>query len=763
MLDQREEPTQKLTVSGHEILDDIATGIFKRFQDKEQIKSFGDFLTAVREAPWLHTRSSAQYIKDTFDYFGSYEVWGMGGKIRRFRLFDMEFAPDDNPIYGQESVQNQIYAHLSSFAERGVTDKIIVLHGPNGTGKTSLITAIMRAMEHYSHQPEGVLYTFNWIFSDNAERTSLGFDNKISIEPGESLAYVDAKDISFKIRCHLRDNPLLILPPKERREFLEAAFAKHDRPMHLNRILSHGNISHKSREIYNELLSSYHGDWIRVLQHVQVSRYYVSKRYRRGAVTIEPQRNIDASARPLTMEKSFQIPTILQQANLHDVFGDLVDGNRGLIEYSDFFKRPMEVNKYLLTTSEQGTISLSSTMAYLDVVLISTSNEKHLSIFRADPDFSSFKARMELVKVPYLLQWQKETALFQQKIQSMARGKPLGPHVCRLLGLWATLTRLRRPNPDKYKEPLAKLVKELGAIEKANLYDSGKPPPRLRDSDRQELIAGLSQIAAEYDEVEDKFEGLFGPEYEGRRGVSVREMLTLINDAALSNDYQCLSGLAVLDAIDEFVKDKSLYDFLRLDTQKTYGEMTKLTKDVEKEYRSWVTEDIRNSTALISDNEYERLFNDYFIHVKAWKNNEKVLNERTGALEEASLKIMQEVESVLGVTEKEGDYRSGMIMRIASWALENRGEKIRYKEIFKDLFDALKAAYYRSQASTIATIHHNILKYGTDEWVHVLPKEQKAVEQTLKTLDDQYGYSEVCAKEIVSYILNTEKIETPKP
>lgn len=754
MLQSQDENEAKLSKSGHEALDAIASQIHSRFQFKEQIKSFSEYLSTVQEAPWLHTRSSAQYIKDTFDYFGSYEVQGLAGKVRRFKLFDLEFAPDENPISGQELVQNQIYAHLSSFAERGVTDKIIVLHGPNGTGKTSIIKAIMRAMEHYSHQPEGVLYTFNWVFSDNADRVSLGFGDKKAIGPGDSLAHLDAEDISFKIRCQLRDSPLLLIPPLERQEFLKEAFEKHGRAPVLNQIMSFGNISHKSREIYNELLSSYHGDWVRVLQHVQVTRYYISKRYRRGAITIEPQRNIDASARPLTIEKSFQIPTLLQQANLHDIYGDLVDGNRGMIEYSDFFKRPMEVNKYLLTTSEQGTISLTSTMAYLDVVLISTSNEKHLSLFKADPDFSSFKARMELVKVPYLLQWSKETELYQQKLTSMARGKDIGPHVAKLLGLWAILTRLRKPISQNYDEPLNRLVNRLNAVDKAKLYDRGEAPSDWRDSEKQELLAGLGQIAGEFDEAEDKFEGLFGPEYEGRRGISAREMLTLINEAALLKDYQCLSGLAVLKAIEEFVKDKSLFDFLRLDVQKTFGEIKALTALVEKEYFRWVSEDVRDSTALISDSEYERLFNDYFIHVKAWKNNEKIPNPRTGELEEPSDKIMEEVESVLDVGDNKDQYRSGLIMRIASWALENRGEKIRYREIFGDLFASLKKSYYDSQASTIANIQQNILKYGTDEWPHLLPREQAAVLQSLEILRERFGYTELCAKEIVSYIIN---------
>lgn len=752
--DDREKRTW--TRTGYDPVDVIAERIHERFWTKEQIMSFSEYLSSVEEAPWLHVRSSAQYLKDCFDYFGDYETQGLGGPVRRFRLFDKEWMNGEGRIHGSEEVQNQLYGHLSSFAERGRTDKILVLHGPNGTGKTSFVQAMMDALQYYSHQPEGVLYTFNWVFSDKADKVALGFNEKHALGPKESLAKIEADDISFKLRCDLRDSPLLLIPPAERRAFLKKAFARHDRPFRLSRVMAEGDLCHKYREIYNELLSSYHGDWTRVVQHVQVARFHVSKRYRRCAVTIEPQRNVDASARPLNLERSFQLPTILQQANVHETFGDLIDGNRGVVEYSDFFKRPMEMNKYLLTTSEQGTISMTSTMAYLDVVLMATSNEKHLTLFKADPDFSSFKARMELIKVPYLLQWRRESRLYEEKLPSMARGKHIGPHVSSVMGLWAVLTRLRKPQPQNYKGALAEVVARLGAVDKARLYDSGEAPSDWRDQDRRELLAGRSQIAAEFEDSEDKFEGIYGPEYEGRRGVSAREMLTLINEAALSRDHGCLSPLAVFGAMKEFVKDRSLYDFLRLDAQKTFGDIDRLTEMVEDEYRRWVTDEVRDSTALISEDEYERLFADYFIHVKAWKNKEKVNNSNTGKVEDPSEDLMSEVEGVLEIQESADDFRSNLIMRIAGWAIENPGKTIDYRGLFEDIFSALKRATYERRSAAVSAIQKNILKYGTDEWPHLLPAEQHLVERTLERMQRGYGYCEACAKEVLSYMLARE-------
>ena len=62
--------------------------------------------------------------------------------------------------------------------------------------------------------------------------------------------------------------------------------------------LLRGDLSHRNRQIFEALLASYHGDLAKVLRHVQVERFFVSRRYRQAASTVEPQLAVDAHVKP---------------------------------------------------------------------------------------------------------------------------------------------------------------------------------------------------------------------------------------------------------------------------------------------------------------------------------------------------------------------------------------------------------------------------------------------------------------------------------
>ena len=57
-------------------------------------------------------------------------------------------------------------------------------------------------------------------------------------------------------------------------------------------------------------------------------------------------------------------------------------------------------------------MTVENSTAFLDTVMIGSTNELQLDAFKEFPDFTSFKARIELIRVPYLLALHQEQEIY---------------------------------------------------------------------------------------------------------------------------------------------------------------------------------------------------------------------------------------------------------------------------------------------------------------------------------------------------------------
>ena len=733
----------------------------QNFEARGRIKSFQEYFGSFLENPARHLRTSSRYLLEAIRFFGYEEVDLVGMKGRRWRVFDLDYDPERDSLVGQERVQEAIYRQVLQFAKRGDTDKMILLHGPNGSSKTTIVESLFRGLEHFSLQPEGAVYGFNWVFTEREDRMAerIGFEHDLDAEPPDSYAHLKSHEIAVRIPCELRCPPLFLIPKEERGRVIEDAVKSHGDPEQFSELnYSHfmnGDLCTKCRKIYDALLISNRGSWRDVVRHVQVERWFFSQRYRRGAISIEPQGNIDADSRPLTYETPVQLPPILQNLGLTEMVGDLIDANRGVLEYSDFLKRPLETNKYLLTTSEKGTIQLRNQTAHLDLTIFATANEKQLSLFKRNPDFPSFKGRMELVPVPYLLMVSKEMELYQRHLDLFSRGRHLTPHTARMAALWAVLSRLRRPSAKNYAPELAPIVARLSPVEKARLYDEGEPPIQFKDEERKLLKANIRTIREELNDAEGEFEGMYGAEYEGRRGASPREMLSLLASAAENRAYECLTPMAVFDELTKLTKDSSLYEFLRVQVDNGYNDCVRFIDDVKSEYSELVTQEVFDRIGLVDEEEYERVFEEYFHHVKAFDLGERLYVPARNEYVSPSQDLLGRIEGLLSITEPIASFRSNLMTQIAAFSIENPDTPINYQTLFPQIYATFKQSFYSERDRALTAIEQNMLKPGTDDFEQLTAEDQELVREALGRMKEKYGYCDACAKDVIAFVLRS--------
>ncbi len=743
-------------------LQEIQEAGLAAFRGNEQVKTFDQFLQDFYKNPYLHIRCSPQYVLEMLDHFGTRPVESPGIEATRFKVFDGKPDRSLNFLVGQEKAQTLLYGYIKSFARKGRADKMILIHGPNGSGKSMAVECIFQRLEEFSRTPQGILLKFNWIFLEREGKLGhIGFDHGLEdLSPKKSLADLEEKEIGARIPCELRDPPIFLVPREKRREIIEDAISSCDlpkRPDFNYDFFLEGDLCQKCRRIYDTVLNAYRGDWEKLTQHVQVERYSLSKRYRTGAVSIEPQGNVDAAVRPFSSDEARILPPVLRNTTLFEPMGDIIDANQGVLEYSDFLKRPIETNKYLLTTCERGTVNLPHCLAYLNLLILGTTNEKQLNLFKRNPDFSSFKGRIELIPMPYLLSSSREVEIYQRHIGLYSRDRHVTPHTAEIAALWAILTRLRKPNPRIYSGQLATLVGRLSPLEKAKLIDRKDAPDHFNEEEKKLIRANVQKIREEFEEAEGEFEGIFGSEYEGRRGASAREMMTMLSRAAENRNYDCLTPMAVFGALQELCKETSLYEFLRFPVDDGYHDVQKFLEAVKGEYIRIVTQEVYDSMSLVDEGEYSRIFLEYFRHVKAFCSREKVFNQTTNSYEDASVNLMTSIEKLLNFSESPEEFRSNIMTKIGAKSLEAPRGKINYQELFPGIFQALRENFYKERNRMLTLIEEDILKFGTDDFNLLNREDQAMARDILSRMEANYHYCQHCAKDVIAYVLRNRE------
>jgi predicted Ser/Thr protein kinase len=382
--------------------------------------------------------------------------------------------------------------------------------------------------------------------------------------------------------------------------------------------------------------------------------------------------------------------------------------------------------------------------------MIASANEKHLDAFKTDPNFTSFKARMELVAVPYLLEYEREVEIYRDQMASIANRLAVAPHAARCAALWAVLTRLWRPDPAHYDEPLRSAIPRLTPLAKAIFYQDRDPGEveELDPSDAKLFRDHLDEIAAEWRD---------GVVYEGRFGASPREMKTILLDASYRTQSGCFTPMVVLAELRNLVRDKSVYDFLKLEPKGLYNNPARFVEDVDRSTVRVVLRELMDSMALVEEEEYDRRFQEYFLHVTAFIRGTRVADPYTGEEKKADPSIMKGVEDLVTTGDDIDIFRQHLIGKIAAFSLDHPGIQVNYRQLFPGILRALKKDFYATRKGAIGQVENDLLLVDTPAWAGLEPERRELVETTVANMESRYAYTRECALEMIGYALRRSR------
>lgn len=717
-----------------------------------EIHSFYDYFEIFNENFLRECRPTYEYLLNMIDYFGVDEKG-------HYKLFQIERS-NDPAVFGQLKTQKAFVQNLKNFQEEGFNNKFLLLVGPNGSAKSSLIRKFMKGAEEYSEKNEGALYSFSWIFPiDNYVKGTLGLTGVNSTKELSTFAYLEDKEIAAILNSELKDHPLLLIPIEHRQILIEKNFA--DSPERLNSMkksyLYNGDLSKRNRMIYDALLKNYKGRHNEVLKHIRIERFTISKRYSSGAATIEPQLHVDARIQQITMDKRLgSLPPSLQSLNLFSLQGEAILANRGILEYSDLLKRPIDTYKYLLMTMETGTINLNGILTELDIFFIGTSNEIHLAAFKQHPDFNSFKGRFNFIKVPYLLDFTQEKKIYQAQVDGLKERVTFEPHSLRALCQFAVMTRLRSCMGKHYQEDskLASIVTTLNPLEKCYLYSTGELPDRLDVEAKQILKHSIQAISDEFEN-----ENL----YEGKFGISPRDIKNIIYK--LSSMHEHITFVEILEFLEKLTHEKNDFDFLNMTPHGDFHNPSRYIALIREKMLVEFDRELRESLGMVDDRSYEDYLRKYIENVNALLKGEKIKNAITGKYEECDDYFIKEFEHNIELKEDANKFRTHLISKLGAYYLDNPDKEFTYKLVFPDIVNRLQESFRNEQKKAIVTISKNLVFYESESKPSAAEKQGSTdtrlseenrifIQNAIENLKIRHGYSHKAALGLIKYLLN---------
>jgi serine protein kinase len=671
-----------------------------KYNKLNKTMTFTEYLDAVFAQPKL-AYSAYQRLYNMVIAPGTYESVKYRKKVTKYKFFnDVEI-----PIHGLEDTLGSLVKHIKGAADwYGTEKRILLLHGPVGSSKSTICRLLKRGLERFSQTDEGAIYTYTW--------TNLG-----AVKDNDGVTIHEALDIKDEVKCPMNDDPLKLIALAQRKDIEEKLniineeITPEAEKGNLHRIKLGGELNPICQFFMDKLLARYQGDWGKVVEnHIRVSRIVLSESKRIGIGTFQPKDPKNQDATELTGDINYTKLAhygVDSDPRAFGFDGEFEVANRGFIEFIEVLKLEKEFLYDLLGVCQERQFKPKKfPQIDVDMVIIGHTNNPEFVKLQQDVTMEALRDRTVRVDVPYLLKWSDEIKVLEQDYgKDRVKHIHIAPHTLEIAALWAILTRLQDGKDS------------VSPVDKAKLYDGRSLPNWTEDRVK---------------ELRDKY-----PNEGMARGVSARYVQNKISNALVDNPgyvnmfmvlNEIKAGLGNFALIvDE--NDKSWYD--------------NCVELVKKELDDILKNEVQK--ALVSDeNAIVRLYTNYIDNVVAHVEKTKITNPFTGKEEEPDERLMRSIEEKAEIGEQYADdFRRQIATFIGTAHL--RGKEVKWdsnpklaKALEKKLFEDTKDTIKLSALSKGATVGDKDL--------------QEKIDAVKTRMIRNFGYNENSATDVLNYV-----------
>jgi serine protein kinase len=606
------------------------------FRDLHWEGSFVDYLEIVRQEPRV-ARTAFQRLYDMIVSYGSEEYTRNRERLLHYNFFDDPVESGKDAVFGLDKPLMELVQVFQSAARRyGTERRVLLLHGPVGTAKSTIVRLLKKGLEAYSRIEEGRLYSFYW-------------------QP----------DDGDRMDCPMHEEPLRLVP-QELRAALLSDLRNGNQPEYTLEI--EGELCPACRFVFNQLLEKAGGNWLDVVRQVRVKRLLLSEKDRVGIGTFQPRDEKNQDSTELTGDINYR--KIAEYGSDSDprafnFDGELNIANRGLVEFIEILKLDVAFLYDLLTASQEHKIKPKK-FAHTDIdeVILGHTNEAEYRRLLNNEYMEALRDRTIKVDIPYVTRFGDEVQIYERDFnERRVSGKHIAPHTLEIAALWAVLTRLEDPKRAG-----------LTLLQKLKLYDGRSLPGFTEDS--------VIELQAE-------------TKNEGMQGISPRYIQDKLSNVLVSNHgASCVNPFMLIRELETGLKHHSL--ITNEEQRKRYRELLGV---VRSEYDEIVKHEVQRAITA-DEAAIKRLCANYIDNIKAYTQKQKVRNPYTGQDEPPDERLMRSLEEKIEIPEsRKDDFRREIMNYIGALSLDGRSfqwdsnDRLRRAlemKLFEDQKDSIK-------------------------------------------------------------------------
>ncbi len=652
--------------------------------------TFQEYLDLVKQNPKI-TRNAFQRMYDMIIEAGTEEYIDFKKQIIRYKFFDDAKNNGKDAVFGLDVPLMKLVNVLRSAAlGYGTEKRVILLHGPVGSAKSTICRMLKKGVESYSKTEQGAMYTFEWVDPDGTLQGLLGKEVKVFHSP-------------------MNEEPLLLIPDEMRSAICEEINRGLDGTF---RVQIDGELSPPSRFIFKALMEKYSGDIMRVFNHIRVKRLVLSESDRIGIGTFQPKDEKNQDSTELTGDLNYR--KIAEYGSDSDPRAFNFDGefnvaNRGMIEFVEVLKLDVAFLYDLLGASQEHRVKPKKfAQTFIDEVIIGHTNEPEYRRLQDNEFMEALRDRTVKIDIPYITAWKHEVNIYKKDFNSQKmRGISIAPHTIEMAAMWAILTRLEKPKKAN-----------LTRLQKLKLYN-GKTLANYTEDNVKELRK---------ETVREGLEGI-SPRY-------IQDKLSNAIVAAQQSNRGSVNPFMILNELESGLKNHSLIssDELKADYRELLGM-------VKQEYEEIIKGEVQRAISA-DESALQRLCANYIDNVKAYTQKEKVRNQFTGQDEEPDERLMRAIEEKIEIPEsRKDDFRREIMNYIGALALD--GKKFNYK-MNERLHKALELKLFEDQKDSIklTSLVSSVVDKDTQEKIDIVKTR----------LIKDFGYDEISATDVLHYV-----------